>query len=491
VSHYVVRTLGCKANLYDSQLIENELQKRGWSPFYGASNLDLCIVNSCTVTDEADRQSRKMASRLAREYPGAAVVITGCAAEVEPERLAASKGIHYVIGNRDKPALVDIILNKLSTATTLPEQGEVLGVGEKYSELLSRHPIDREWPEVSESFFSPADIIENKGLTATTRAFLKIQEGCNSFCTYCIIPYGRGPSRSLRPREILEMLKRLVASGVREVVLTGTNIGDYGTDWAHESDDLQGAPMLGTLLKMMLDETSIERIRVSSLDPTEITPDIFSLMESNPRLCPHFHVSLQASNDKVLRLMKRKYQTPHVKACLEKIATIKAPLGGVFVGMDVITGFPGEGDEEFESAAELLKNLPWSRMHVFPYSERAGTPATRLPGKVEPRIRKLRAEKLAALSLERLKSQYEKVLSASLETGEVLQGILLEKVKNAPPSIAHLASEWVAGYTPNYLRVFIPMSEKTPRNGIVSARPLQVLVDEQGSDVAFLGELHT
>ena len=487
MSHYVVRTLGCKANLYDSQLIESELQKRGWSPANRDSKLDLCIVNSCTVTDEADRQSRKLASRLAREYPGAAVVITGCAAEVEPERLAASKGIHYVIGNRDKPSLVNIILDKMAENARegkLPNTGEVLGVGEKYSELLSRHPMDREWPEVSESFFSPSQIIENQGMTATTRAFLKIQEGCNSFCTYCIIPYGRGPSRSLRPREILAQLKRLVASGVREVVLTGTNIGDYGTDWSD-------TPELGSLLKLMLDETSIERIRVSSLDPTEITPDIFQLMETEPRLCPHFHVSLQSSSDRVLKLMKRKYQTTHVKECLNKIASTPVPkhAGGVFTGMDIITGFPGETDEEFENAYEFLSALPWSRLHVFPYSERAGTPATRLPGKVNPAIRKKRAERLNALSLARLQAQYTKVLEQNVN----LDGILLEKVKNAPSEIAHLASHWVAGYTPNYLRVFIPMgdplSKTTQRNSVVSARPIRVITDASAGDVCFLGEL--
>jgi threonylcarbamoyladenosine tRNA methylthiotransferase MtaB len=199
---YIVKTLGCKANLYDSQLIEAELQKRGWKPFqakainfaYPQAAPLVCIVNSCTVTDEADRQSRKMAARLGRDHPGARIVVTGCSAEVDPERLARSKGIHYVIGNRDKPELVSVILEKLAKDEGREiSTGEVLGVAEGYAELLSRHPMDREWP-VSETFALPP-------VSQRTRAFLKIQEGCNTFCTYCIIPYGRGPSRSLRPRE--------------------------------------------------------------------------------------------------------------------------------------------------------------------------------------------------------------------------------------------------------------------------------------------------
>ena len=419
---YVVRTLGCKANLYDSQLIEAELQKRGWTPAHDPNSPDvgLYIVNSCTVTDEADRQSRKMAARLGRDNPDARVVITGCSAEVDPERLAASRGIDYVVGNRDKPKLVEIVLEKIRKAAELRaseagdrdagtgngaalagangaiagvRRGEVLGVAQGYREMTSRHPIDREWP-ATESAFSGS--LDESSSSHRTRAFLKIQDGCNAFCTYCVIPYGRGPSRSISIPDVISQVKNLASQGVREVVITGINIGDYGTDW---SEGMQ----VEQLFEAILGETELPRLRVSSLDPSEITPGLMKLVEKDPRFCPHFHVSLQSPHPRILRLMKRKYSEKEVRECLTKISELAAPAGGVFVGMDLITGFPGETDEEFEWTVKALEELPWSRLHVFPYSERSGTPATRLPGSVPPAVRAVRAEKLRALSLERLK----------------------------------------------------------------------------------------
>ena len=277
---YVVKTLGCKANLYDSQLIEAELQKRGWKPFFKERSEGrgpgLCIVNSCTVTDEADRQSRKTAARLSRDNPAARVVVTGCAAEVDPERLAESKGIDYVIGNRNKPELVELILKKVAESSAKEShqdsgiaRAEIIGKTQGFSEMLSRHPMDRDWYG-EEGFLTPPVHLE--GHSAKTRAFLKIQEGCNSFCTYCIIPYGRGPSRSVRPRELIEQIRTLVSQGIREVVITGTNVGDYGTDWSSEETP-QSAPLV-ELFKLVLNETKLERLRVSSLDPVEITPEL-------------------------------------------------------------------------------------------------------------------------------------------------------------------------------------------------------------------------
>jgi threonylcarbamoyladenosine tRNA methylthiotransferase MtaB len=490
-SFYVLKTLGCKANFYDSQLIEAELQKRGWKPLpteHAAGDSLLCVVNSCTVTDEADRQSRKMAARLARDNPQARVVVTGCAAEVDPERLTASKGIHYVIGNRDKPKLVELILEKLksSAGEPRPEQGEVLGVAQGYEEILSQHPMDREWPIGEGTFEAPPTHLD--GHSGKTRAFLKIQEGCNSFCTYCIIPYGRGPSRSLRPREIIAQVRKLVSEGIREIVITGTNIGDYGSDWAE-------SPQHGELFRMILSETSLERLRVSSLDPTEITDEILALMASEPRFCPHFHVSLQSPHSRVLRLMKRRYGFDQVKSCLEKIAQVPAPLGGSFVGMDVITGFPGETESEFEWGFEALQGLPWTRLHVFPYSEREGTPATRLPGSVRQEERLRRARRLNELSLVRMREHHEKVLSQALRNGLALKGVLLERAGRPPEGMSQeLAAQfagverWQAGYTSNYLRVFVPEAPGS-RNELVSVKPLGLACDPQNGDVAFVGQI--
>jgi threonylcarbamoyladenosine tRNA methylthiotransferase MtaB len=492
---YLLKTLGCKANLYDSQLIEAELQKRGWvaadSDSEEAGLVDLAIVNSCTVTDEADRQSRKMATRLGKVQQKAKVVLTGCGAEVDPEKLSKTPGVDYIIGNQNKPSLVDLVLQAIDGSESLSnytdsqnlKQATVLGGVENYGEMISRHPMDRDWPAPEKSFFTPP--AGHEGEAARTRAFLKIQEGCNSFCTYCVIPYGRGPNRSLRIPEVVQQVKTLVSQGVREVVVTGTNIGDYGTDWAPTLQHVE-------LFKAILAETSLERLRVSSLDPTEITPDLIELMKRDTRLCPHFHVSLQSVPTRVLRTMKRKYGFEEVKACLDAIAEIPAPAGGVFVGMDIITGFPTESREEFDWGVEQLKQLQWSRLHVFPYSERSGTPATRLKPSVPHAERVRRGKVLRELSFERLKSLHERTLAELKKSSRPLQRILLEGGVKAPDG----RIRWIAGYTPNYLRVLLPLAQQEVPHGaeadfiakwsnqIVDALPLELVLDRDSGDIA-------
>ncbi len=489
---YLVRTLGCKANLHDSQRIEAELQRRGWIPapeaFAGVA--DLCIVNSCTVTDEADRQSRKLAARLSRDNPSARVVVTGCSAEVDPERLASSKGIHYVIGNRDKPALVELILKRLESETELApsEQsaGEILGRASGYEEMRSRHPMDREWslPDRAEWTASGSAVGAEMRQTRTTRAFIKIQDGCNSFCTYCVIPYGRGPSRSLRPGELVEQVRELVSAGVREVVLTGTNIGDYGSDL--EASAPGGKPALVELLERIFAETRLERLRMSSLDPSEVlTPGLIELMEREPRFCPHFHVSLQSPHSRILRLMKRRYSYDEVKRCLERIAAIRPASNAsgqepVYVGMDVITGFPGESDTEFEWGLERLRELPWTRLHVFPYSERVGTPATRLPGAVPQSVRVERARKLQALSLERARHHAQSLCEAYQRQGFLISHILGEVY----------SSSGTFGYTPGYLRVRVKgLPGESLRNELFTARPVRVESDSASGEAWIEAEL--
>lgn len=490
---FIVKTLGCKANLTDSQTIEAELLSRGWRAAderalgkKGDGDVQLCIVNSCTVTDEADRQSRKLASRLGRDYPGAKIVITGCSAEVDPERLKNSKGIHYVVGNRDKPRLVDLVLQASKDDAISPTPtGSLLGETIGYEEMLSRHPMDREWPMPSADVLDAQSQNEESvaGGSHRTRAFLKVQDGCNSFCTYCVIPYGRGPSRSLSIQEIVSQVQGLVAAGYREAVITGINIGDYGMDWS-------GALQIEALVRAILNETTLERLRVSSLDPTEITPGLLELMETQPRFCPHFHVSLQSPSSKILRLMKRKYAWEQVQQKLGQIEKLSRKLqahgmpGGVFVGMDLITGFPGETDEDFDWTVEALKSLYWSRLHVFPYSERAGTPATRLPGKVSPETKAKRAAILRAMSLERLEGQMQGGLG-------FVSGVLLESQVRGPGGDRN----WVSGYSPSYQRFLIPLSEAQAvsrggfANRMVNLKPRRVYRDPESGDVSYVSEI--
>jgi len=270
---------------------------------------------------------------------------------------------------------------------------------------------------------------------------------------------------------VVSQVQQLVAHGVKEVVFTGTNIGDYGTD-------LGLGYALDSLIQNVLKNTDILRLRVSSLDPTEITPEIIQLMEENPRFCPHFHVSLQSPHSRILKLMKRKYAFEQVQECLVRISKIKS---NAFVGMDVITGFPGETDEEFEWGYEALANLPWSRLHVFPYSERDGTAATRLPHSVPQHIRVKRARRLNELSLERLKQCYRQALEDA-KKGRGLNDVLIEK---ADPK------GWTAGYTPNYIKVLIPPSESktVQQNQLISVMPLELSVDSSSWDVGLVSKV--
>jgi len=473
---YELKTLGCKANLYDSQLIEAELQKRGWVPAVKGESPDLCVVNSCTVTDEADKQSRKMATKASKADPKTRVVMTGCGAEVDPGKNSSTPGVDFVVGNQNKNRLVDLVLGAIDQGL---EKGTLLGSVSSYTEILSRHPMDREWASPESSFMLPPAHL--RGESGRTRAFIKIQEGCNSFCTYCIIPYGRGPSRSLPIAALVGQVKELIVQGIREIVITATNIGDYGADFSTD-----GKPMLEALVSAILQETTLERLRISSLDPVEISEELQALYAANPRLCSHFHVSLQSPHSKVLKLMKRKYTSKEVNDTLRKISELPAPVGGVFAGMDIITGFPGEGLEEFESGLAVLRELPWTRLHVFPYSEREGTPATRLPNSVPNQERVRRAKILRDLSLERLKKVHHEVLDEFRKHGRLLDRVLIEgSVKGPDP-----AKSYVGGYTSNYLRVILPVESgeagELLTNQIFSLKPESLIVDSNQGDVAFI-----
>jgi threonylcarbamoyladenosine tRNA methylthiotransferase MtaB len=487
---YSVKTLGCKANLYDSQLLEAELQKRGWQPALANEPADLCVVNSCTVTDEADRQSRKLAQKIAGDAR-TRVVLTGCGAEVEPEKFAETSGVRFVVGNQDKHRLVDLVLAEIDAELDAEKdetaglaRGRVLGGVQSYSEILSRHPMDREWAMTESAFALPP--VHLRGESGRVRGFLKIQDGCNAFCTYCIIPYGRGPTRSPSIETVIDQVRSLREQGIREVILTGTNIGDYGVDWDVAAGG-DGRPKLERLLTEILEKTEMERIRIGSLDPVEITPELRSILAANPRVCAHFHVSLQSAHSKVLRLMKRKYAYEDVENCLNAISELPSPVGGPFVGMDIITGFPGEAMEEFELSLERLRTLPWTRLHVFPYSERDGTPATRLPKSVYPHERVRRAKLLRELSLERMKKLHHAVLEGYRQHGRPLDRVLIEGPTKGPDA----ARVYVGGYSSNYIRALIPVADEAAAralsNQVIAVAPESLFVDSSQGDVAIVG----
>ncbi len=456
MKYYLIKTLGCKANLYDSNRIESELQAKGWMP-KGQFEIDpdaevLCIINSCTVTDEADRQSRKLATKLRRDYPRAQVVLTGCAAEVNPELLSKEPGVHaLVVSNREKHLIVERILAKISG----PSAGS--------------HPAfsDKTWEADA-----PFAKIQTGVLKNHTRTFLKIQEGCNSFCTYCIIPYGRGTARSLAPQEVIAQINTLVDAGTKEIILTGTNLGEYG----HDSSDPSS---LEDLVKRILGDTQLPRLRVSSLDPKEVTPGLVRMMIDDSRFCPHFHISLQHTEDRILRLMKRKYRFKEVSECFDRIASIPAlhfGQAGVFVGMDYITGFPQESEKEFQASYQTLEALPWTRLHVFPYSERQGTAATRLPHPVPKPERIKRARLLGTLSLRRLNAFYENTLSLPR-----IRNVLFEQPGRDGRG---------GGHTPNYLHVIVENVDVSGRrNTIGDVIPLRLETHPSSGEVSLIAKI--
>ena len=466
---FIVRTLGCKANFSDGQSIESGLIRLGLGPATSEAEADVIIVNSCTVTDEADRQSRKMVRDLAAKHPGAKLIYTGCGAEVNPEEALGLPGLSAVVGNQDKAHAAELISKHLESSPDFPV---ILGSVTNYGELVSKHPMDREWPLAEEGAID-LPMLPKESSSFRTRAFLKIQEGCDSFCTYCIIPYGRGPARSLSIASVVERVNQLIQQGVKEVVLTGTNIGEYGVDQG-------GSPLIDDLIESILSLTALPRLRVGSLDPTEISDRMIDLMERYSAFCPHFHVSLQHTESRVLKLMKRKYTGAGVVAFFDRI---KRLTHRPFLGMDIITGFPGETDEDFSAMLAFLKNAEWNRIHVFPYSERKGTPATRLPGIVPVNRRKERAKILQELSLERMTRNHAGMRDRSLAD------ILLEGAVRGPDG----SRDWISGYSSDYQRVLLPLvpsEQEKFRNQLVSVSLNRWVVDRASGEVSWLAELN-
>jgi threonylcarbamoyladenosine tRNA methylthiotransferase MtaB len=374
---FKIHTYGCKVNTYDSGLLQQRLTKQG---FKLSADPRVHILNTCAVTKEATREAVKSARRLKAKDPHALVVVTGCAAQVDTEEFTHVPGVDLVVANSHKGQLEDLI--------------------RKYYQGRLRDRVHKS------NIFKKEDLEAGGGVESEhTRSFLKIQDGCNSFCTFCVIPFARGKSRSLPVDQIVRRVSELLESGHKETVLTGVHIADYR----------DGNMVLEDLVESILRETKMPRIRLSSLEPGEVSERLLDLYR-DPRLCPHFHMSIQSANSKVLLEMKRQYNALSVENSLNEIHT-KVP--GSFVGMDVIAGFPGESEDEFLDSFERLKRLPWTRLHVFPYSQRPGTFATRRSDQVHPLLIKKRAQMLRELSSERWTDQ------ARAQVGTVKTGLVL------------------------------------------------------------------
>lgn len=398
--YFTIKTLGCKVNQSESETLSIQLQQTGLkesSDKKPENKTDLYIINTCAVTGKAAMQSRQAIRQALRSNPNAKIIVTGCYAQTEPDEIKTIKGIHCVLGQDKKQHITNIILSELKQ-----------NVGYKKKNYN----------------------IEKTALLKKTRPFLKIQDGCNSFCTYCIVPYARGRSKSLPLKAVVDHIREYKTAGYHELVLTGVHLGMYGLDLSPETN-------LYNLLKLIDKHSEINmgiRIRLSSIEPREITDDIVKLVSKSDIFCKHFHIPLQSGDDYILKKMNRPYSGYFFK---EKVLKIKRLIPDAAIGADVLTGFPGESEKAFENTFDLINQLPLSYLHVFPFSPRKRTPAAKYPDKIKPSVIKERCKVLRELSIHKKRKFYKsfigKTLTALIEGTRTKTGLLKGITSNYIP----------------------------------------------------------
>ena len=413
-------TLGCKVNQYESAALAEDLQRNNFLLVPFNSLADVYIINTCTVTAFSDFQSRQLIRRARRSNPQAKILVTGCYAQIAPADIAAIEGVSFVVGNNRKNQITELLKNNSAASSRL------LTDDISREKEFTRMPLAR--------FYG------------RTRAFLKIQDGCNSFCSYCIVPYARGKSRSLPPPEVLQAMARFNQKNYQEVVLTGIHLGAYGYD-------LKPASSLSSILRQMLERNRHIRIRLSSIEPNEITDELINLFKNSDNLCPHLHIPLQSGDDKILKLMKRNYDTNFYRNLIENILL---NLGNMAIGIDVMAGFPSESEEHFNNTLKFLENLPIAYLHVFPYSERPGTKAQNIQPKIPEALKKERAAILRNLSAQKREKFALRFLGKPLQ-------VLVEQTKDKKTGLAK-------GFSQNYLPFLLQGNITSSANTIVKVQ---------------------
>ena len=384
---FYVEQFGCRATQADGAALERQLLERGCTSARGASEADIVVVNTCTVTASADAQARDAIRKLRAENPRVRFIVTGCYAQRAPEELSQLPGVAWVVGNSHKPQIPDLI--ETISAEAKPARSNA---------FLPLSAISSEFPAETQQSAEilVGDIFEQQSLLSSpvfggegnhTRPTLKIQDGCNSRCSFCVIPFVRGKSRSLPPNNVIRELQKLSQSGYREVVLSGINLGTYGRDLSPRVE-------FEDLLRRILDETTVERLRISSIEPMDVTQDLIELFASTERLAQHFHMPLQSGSDRILAAMHRWYRVEHYA---RRIELIHERLPHAAVGADIIAGFPGEAEDDHAATLAFIEALPFTYLHVFSYSKRPGTKAASLSNHVPGAVIKRRARDLRAL----------------------------------------------------------------------------------------------
>lgn len=464
---FAVATLGCKVNQADSEAISEQMSAAGFVQRNFEEDADIYIVNTCTVTHLGDRSSRQMISQARRRQPEALLVVTGCYAEMNPQAVAALPGVDLVVGNSGKDALTEAIKERWTACDVAPTSATTMPVMTKRP-ALPMLPLDTQHIGSDSALFqvaedepqpdNPAPLATiapeaNHALHSRTRVQMKVQDGCDNRCTYCIVPYVRGKSRSRSIASIVDHVRRKIRAGYKEVVLTGIHLGDYHPDDDEKRD-------LGDLIATLLRETEMPRIRVSSLEPEDFRLEWLELWQ-NPRMCRHLHLPMQSGSNAILRRMARRYNSERYRTI---ITTAKQLVPGIAISADIITGFPGETDEDFERTYQLASELHFAKAHVFRFSPRQGTAAARMKGQIRDDVKKARSERLLALNDEHARAFREQFV------GETLP-VLIEGQKRG----------YWEGLTDNYLRVEIAgLPEADTRdwqNTLVNAR-LSHLVDD-------------
>jgi len=410
-SKVAFHTLGCKLNFSETSTIGNQFVKKGFDVVDFKGKADVYVINTCTVTENANRECRQIVRRALRNNPNSYIIVTGCYAQLSPDEIFQIDGVDAVLGNNEKFEIFSLIPEFKKDAPSCIHVSETEAL-DKFNFAYSSESLGR------------------------TRAFFKIQDGCDYKCTFCTIPLARGKSRSSDPAEVVAEFRKLIASGYKEIILTGVNVGDYGNNIGTD---------LYSLLKSMLDVEGDYRIRISSIEPNLLTDKIIDLTANNSKMAKHFHIPLQSGSNKMLKLMQRRYSVEDYNKLISKLVS---KIDGVGIGVDVIVGSPGETEKDFFDTYNFIKELPISYLHVFTYSERPNTKAIEMDGIVEISERKRRNNLLRILSEKKRNMYYKKMINKDVT-------ILFEDENQEGNML---------GWTSNYVRVKYPYDKKLTNN---------------------------
>lgn len=423
-------TLGCKVNQYETDAMRGSFEAEGYEVKEFSQEASVYVINTCTVTNMADRKSRQMMHRAKKKNPDGIIVAVGCYVQAAKEQLEEDTLIDLVIGNNMKSQVVQIV--------------------EQYIQD-NRHTEDRDAYVADIAHSHEYETMHIETVSEHTRAYIKIQDGCNQFCSYCIIPYARGRVRSRKMEDILQEVRNLTANGYKEIVLTGIHISSYGLDFEHTADEQEDyGPFKNSALIDLIETLSgiegLERIRLGSLEPRIITENFVRRLCKVPQICPHFHLSLQSGCDETLKRMNRHYTTA---LYLEKCGILRQYFDRPALTTDVIVGFPGETEEEFAQTERFLETVHFSDMHIFKYSKRRGTKAADMPNQIDPQIQSVRSEKLIALG-ERMKDDF---LEACKDQEQI---VLIEEETEID------GTKYMTGHSKNYIRCAFEMDGLVP-----------------------------